>query len=166
MTTCARWALRLIAAAAAATACLAASAPALAQDTARVTVPAVLSFDVTDVLTSAVASPNPTRASFDTAVIPPTQAIRFSVRADGDLIGPGGSSIPASHLSWTTSNVLNGVGVNGTLSRTSYATVFEGQPTATSGGVDLAWTLAAPGTPLRAGTYQLTLRWKAEAFVP
>lgn len=157
--------LRLLCAAMAGIACLGPSA-ASAQGTARVTVPALLSFDVPDVLAGSVASPNPSRVSFDSAIVLPLQAIRLSVRADGDLIGPGGSSIPASHISWTTSNVLNGVGVNGTLSRTAYATVFEGQPLSTSGGVDLVSTLASPGTPLRAGTYQLTMRWKVEAFTP
>jgi len=142
------------------------TAAVIAQDTAQVTVPAVMSFEVTNVLASAVGSPNPTRVSFDNAVVPVTQAIRISVRADADLAGPPGSSIPASNVSWTTSNVTNGIGVNGTLSKTSYGVVFEGQPPAASGGVDVVWTLSAPGTSVRAGTHQATLRWKVEAFTP
>jgi hypothetical protein len=139
---------------------------ARAQDTVRIAVPSLASFDVTNVLASAVASPNPTRVSFDNAVIPPTQIIRISVRADGDLAGPESSSIPASNVSWTTSNVTNGIGVNGVLSKTSYTVAFEGQPMATTGGVDIAWTLSAPGAAVRAGTHQATLRWKIEASTP
>jgi hypothetical protein len=56
--------------------------------------------------------------------------------------------------------------VNGTLTKTSYAVVFEGQPLAAAGGVDVAWTLAAPGSTVRAGTHQVTLRWKIESFIP
>jgi len=142
------------------------SSDARAQDTVRVAVPSLASFDVTDVLASAAASSNPTRVSFDNAVIPPTQVIRISVRADSDLAGPESSSIPASNVSWTTSNVTNGIGVNGVLSKTSYTVAFEGQPMATTGGVDIAWTLSAPGAAVRAGTHQATLRWKIEAITP
>ena len=145
---------------------LAGATLASAQESARVTVPAILSVDVIDVMASSAASPNPSRVSFDTANLLPTRALRISVRADGDLAGPGGSSIAASLVSWTTSNVANGVGVNGTLSRTSYGIVFEGQPLTTSGGVDVVWTLAAPGVSVRAGNHQATLRWKIEAFTP
>ena len=62
--------------------------------------------------------------------------------------------------------MTNGVGVNGVLSKTSYTVAFEGQPMATTGGVDIVWTLSAPGSAVRAGTHQATLRWKIEAVTP
>ena len=145
---------------------LATAGAASAQGTVRITVPAALSVEVTNVLTSSIASPNPSRVSFDNALLLPLQAVRISVKADSDLAGPNGSSIPASKVTWTTSNVSNGVGVNGTLSKTSYSVVFEGQSLRTTGGVDLVWTLSAPGGSVRAGSHQATLRWKIEAFTP
>ena len=36
----------------------------------------------------------------------------------------------------------------------------------TSGRVDLGWPLAAPGSGIRAGTHQLTIRWKVESITP
>jgi hypothetical protein len=60
---------------------------AFGQDTAQVAVPAMTSFEVLNVLASTVGSPNPTRVSFDNAVVPTTHAIRISVRADSDLAG-------------------------------------------------------------------------------
>jgi hypothetical protein len=44
--------------------------------------------------------------------------------------------------------------------------VFQSDPARTSGHVDLAWTLAAPGSGIRAGTHQLTIRWKLESITP
>jgi hypothetical protein len=142
------------------------AATASAQGTVRIIVPAALSVEVTNVLASSLASPNPSQVSFDNALGLTLQAVRISVKADSDLAGPNGSSIPASNVSWTTSNVSNGVGVNGTLSKTSYAVVFDGQPLTTTGHVDIVWTLSMPGASIRAGTHQATLRWKVEAFTP
>ena len=36
----------------------------------------------------------------------------------------------------------------------------------TSGHIDLGWTLAAPGSGIRAGNHQLTIRWKVESITP
>ena len=36
----------------------------------------------------------------------------------------------------------------------------------TSGHVDLAWSLAALGSGIRAGNHQLTIRWKVESIAP
>jgi hypothetical protein len=51
-------------------------------------------------------------------------------------------------------NVMNGVGMNGVLSKSAYTTVFEGQPQATEGRVDLTWRLSPPPGISRAGAYQ------------
>jgi hypothetical protein len=59
-----------------------------------------------------------------------------------------------------------GTGWNGTLGSSSYALVFQSDPARTSGHVDLAWTLAAPGSGIRAGNHQLTIRWKLESITP
>jgi len=56
--------------------------------------------------------------------------------------------------------------VRGTLGSSSYATVFQGNRATPSGHVDLGWTLAAPGSGIRAGVHQLTIRWKIESITP
>lgn len=136
-----------------------------AQELVRITVPALVSFEVVDVGSSVTGSPNPTRVSYDNGVLLPLHALRISVRAEGNLTAAG-SSIAASKVSWTTSNTSNGVGINGTLSSSVYTQVFQSSTGASSGGVDVAWTLSAPGTPVRAATHQATLRWKLEAVTP
>jgi hypothetical protein len=131
----------------------------------RVFVPLTVLFDVLDVSIETVSSA-PGTVEFDTAVLGPGQALRVSVRADGDLTLPGGAAIPASNLSWTTSNVNNGVGMNGVLSKTLYAPVYQSNVGVTSGRVELTWRLAAPGGGVRAGTRQAALRWRFEAITP
>jgi hypothetical protein len=131
----------------------------------QISVPAVVSFTVPDVGTSAQGSPNPTTIAFVNAVLLPGHALRISVKAEGNLTGPGGS-IAASKVSWTTSNVQNGVASNGQLSPGGYRQIFQGQADAMSGGLDVAWTLAALGGAPHAGVYQVTLRWKLEAITP
>lgn len=132
--------------------------------TARVTTPPVVLFDVQDVSASTVAS-SPTTVSFDTALLGLGQAIRISVKADGDITMPGATPIPSSNLSWTTSNPVSGAAMNGTLSKVTYTPVFEGQVGATSGRVDLTWTISTLST-VRSGTRQAALRWKFEAITP
>ena len=55
--------------------------------------------------------------------------------------------------------------------RTRLATVLRADRTASTdlmlaGHVDLAWSLAAPGSGIRAGIHQLTIRWKLEVVTP
>jgi hypothetical protein len=76
---------------------------------------------------------------------------------------PSGPSIPASNVSWSNLGANGGVGMNGTLSSSSYALVFQSDPGRTSGHIDLRWTLSAPGSGIRAGNHQLTIRWKIES---
>jgi hypothetical protein len=136
------------------------------QDQVQIVVPTSVAFQVLDVAASTVAGTNPSTMSFSSAVLQPGQVLRISVKADSDLAPPSGTAIPASNVSWSTSSVVNGVGSNGVLSKTVYTQVFQSQVGVTSGGVDLNWTLSAPGIPLRAGTHQVSLRWKLEAIVP
>ena len=82
------------------------------------------------------------------------------------MIPPAGGSIPASSLSWTTAAAVNGVGVNGTLSKSQYRTVFEGIAGVTNGRVDLTWSLDLGNRNVRAGTHTGQLRWRVETFNP
>jgi hypothetical protein len=132
---------------------------------ARVLVPPVVMFQVPNVTVETVSS-GPVNVSFDSAILLPGQALRISVRADGDLTLPGGPAIPAANISWTTSNVAGGVGLNGTLSKTIYTPVYEGTVGTTSGHLDLTMKLAPPGGGIRAGTREAALRWRFEAITP
>jgi hypothetical protein len=143
------------------------SGSAAAQETVNVVVPSAVSFPVTDVTQSTSGGPNPTTLSFSNANLRPGRALRVSVQADGAaFMPPSGSSIPTSKASWTTVGAAGGTGWSGTLGSSSYALVFQSDPARTSGHVDLAWTLAAPGSGIRAGNHQLTIRWKLESITP
>lgn len=134
-----------------------------APETVSVTLPGSISFGVTNISAS-TAGTGTKRASFSGAALKPNRAVNFSVKADGDFVPPGGVAIPAARISWTTSNVTNGVGSNGTLSNTVYTQLFLGNDNAVAGGVDVTWTLAPLGVVPRAGAHNLTLRWKIEAL--
>jgi hypothetical protein len=138
-----------------------------AQETVSLTIPPGISFVVSDVSRSTNGQPGAVRVSFSNASVDPASALRISVRADAAAFTPpSGSSIPASNVSWTTVGAGGGIGWNGVLESSTYALVFQGDPSTTPGHVDLAWTLAAPGSGIRAGIHQLTIRWKIEAVTP
>jgi hypothetical protein len=140
---------------------------AAAQETVSITVPATVLFAVTDVTTPTTGKPSPVTLSYASAVLVAGKAFRVSVQADAaSFTPPNGPGIPASTVSWTNMGASGGVGANGTLSSSSYTRVFQSDPASTSGHVDLAWTLAAPGSGIRAGTHQLTIRWKLESISP
>jgi hypothetical protein len=138
-----------------------------AQETVSITVPLAISFPVTDVSRSTSATPHVTTVSFSSANLSLGKALRVSVQSDAAAFTlPGGSSIPAANVSWSNLGANGGMGMNGTLSSSSYALVFESDPARTSGHIDLGWALAAPGSGIRAGNYQLTIRWKVESIIP
>jgi hypothetical protein len=143
------------------------SAPLLAQlETTGVSLPPSLTFFVSDVAMSTVAAESATRISFSNAILLPLRVLRVSVRADAPSFSPpAGAPIDASAVTWTTTNAQNGTGVNGTLSSSSDAIVFQSQMGALSGRVDLNWSLA-PVTSVRAGAHSLVLRWKIESVTP
>jgi hypothetical protein len=142
-------------------------ASATAQETVSIAVPPAVGFSVTDVSASTPGSPSPATISFSNASLNSGKSLRISVQADASAFTPpSGSSIPASKVSWTTLGAAGGVGMNGTLSATSYTLVFQSNPSPSSGHADLEWTLAAPGGGVRAGLHQLTVRWKLESIMP
>jgi hypothetical protein len=144
---------------------LALTGPGAAQEVVDVNAPGSLSFQVSDVGSSTAGTP--TTVSYTGAVLVPGRVLRISVKADSAVLTPpSGAAIPVSNISWTASNAQGGVGSAGTLSDTTWGQVFESSPSPIAGGVDLTWTLAAPGAGIRAGTHQLTLRWKFESVVP
>jgi hypothetical protein len=146
---------------------LALAGPGTAQEVANVNVPASLSFQVADVGASSTGAPLPTAVSYSAAQLVSGNVLRISVKAESaELTPPSGAGIPVSKVSWTASNAQGGVGSSGTLSDTTWGQVFESGLVPIAGGVDLTWTLAGPGAEIRAGSHQLTLRWKFESVVP
>ena len=134
----------------------------------NVTVPAFVSFAVTNVNVSTTGSPNPFTISFTKADHFNKLAFRISVKAvASSFTPPAGPSIPASKVSWSIVSAQNGTGYNGTLSSTAYTIVYQSVPEPSSGSVSLTWSLAAPGASgLRAGNHTLSLTWRLEAVVP
>lgn len=140
----------------------AAVASADAQESVSISVPMAVSFAVTDVSQSTSGTPNVTTISYN-ASLDPGKALRVSVQADAAAFTPpGGPSIPAANVSW---NVV-GANESGPLSSSSFTLVFQSEPGWPSGDVNLEWTLAAPGSGIRAGSHQLTIRWRVESITP
>lgn len=133
-------------------------------ETARITVPAAVQFFVTNGTTITAAAP--VRVSFDMAILNLGRALRIRVKADDDPRHDDGTSVDAGALSWTTSSASHGIGLNGTLSKAMYSTVFEGFPNSLTGGVDVSWKLTMAAGHQRAGMLQTTLRWRVETFIP
>ncbi len=100
-----------------------------AQETVTISVPLAVSFPVTDVSRSTSGAPNVTRISFSNANLSFGHELRVSVQSDAALFTPpSGSSMPASNVSWNSLVASGGIGRSGTLSSSSFAVVFEGDP--------------------------------------
>lgn len=145
----------------------AARTDAWAQQVVLISLPASVGFNVTDVGQPASGNPDPTTISFTIVNLALFHVLRVSVKADADFVPPSGAAIPASRVSWTTSNASQATGSSGTMSTAAFAEVFEtGSGVVGAGSVDVHWTLAAPGPSIRAGAHVATVRWRLESVVP
>ena len=145
----------------------AAASLADAQEMVTVSTPTAVTFAVSDVSRTTAGSPDVTRIAFSNVALTPGHGLRLSVKADtAAFVGPGGAGIPATKVSWTRLGAGNGEGMSGALSASTYGLVFQSDPSPTSAHVDVGWTLAAPGSGVRAGVHDLTIRWKVEAISP
>lgn len=133
--------------------------------TVRIDLPPAVLVQIVDVSAAEVSS-STARVSFNQAFLSSGQALRISVRADSGLVLPHGGIIPASAVRWTTSQVNNGLGINGALHTGIFAPVYESHAGSRAGRVDLTFHLTLPPGITRAGTAQMTLRWKLEAITP
>ncbi|PKN59329.1 MAG: hypothetical protein CVU56_01305 [Deltaproteobacteria bacterium HGW-Deltaproteobacteria-14] len=160
-----RWRARRGATLAVAFAALLVSRPGFGAS-ATVTVPALVSFQIYDVNVSTTASPSSVRISFRDATMGLGESLRISVSADASTFATpgGGTAIPASALSWTTSSAVNGTGSPGTLDSGSFQAVYDSVANATSGSVDMTWTLAPPPAGVAAGDHELTVHYRFEAL--
>lgn len=132
-----------------------------------ITLPASVTFDVSNITIATQGAPNPVKITFSDASLLSAASLRISVRANAPhFTAPGGNPIPASNVSWTTGRATGGKGFNGTLSSSTFTPVYESKRNPSSGSVDVRWRLAAPGAGVRAGNHSLTLTWKLESVVP
>jgi hypothetical protein len=135
--------------------------------TVTIDIPSVVNFDVPDVAQASTGTPNPFALTYNSAVLGSGNALRISVKSiSANFTPPSGNSIPASNLSWSILGAVGGAGSPGTLSAAAYSLVYASDINTASGSVNLRWTLAAPGTGIRAGLHTLTMIWKVEAFTP
>ena len=135
-----------------------------APETVSITIPAAVGFAVTNVSAATAGSPASGTVSFSSLNVSGGNVLRISVKADGNFTPPSGTAIPASRVSWTTSGASNGTGSNGTLSTSAYGQLFQSSNGKKSGSVNVSWSLAAPGSGIRAGVHTMTVRWKLESF--
>ena len=139
---------------------------ALQQEAARISVPSVILFEVHDPRSTTEAVTGSTTISFADAVIASDRVLRISVKADGELTRSDGAPVTAATISWRTSGAVNGVGLNGALSKNAYTQMFQGNAAARSGSVNVTWSITFAGMAVRAGTHQVALRWRIDSIIP
>lgn len=132
-------------------------------EAAFVTVPASLTFQVTDPSSATQGTPNPFVVSFGSHTPFGDGYVQISVRAESLGFTPSYPGLDASDVTWTALLAAGGTGVPGTLD-TSFRPVFVGWPLQVNGDVHLIWSLAPlpAGTP--SGTYILVLDWAFEVI--
>ena len=105
--------------------------------------------------------------SFDQALLGLQRALPISLKADGDLVLQDVGSIPVSNVTWTTLGAVNGVGINGVLSKTTYGPCSRATLVPLSIRVRSSFSGGSPRrAPERAGPHQVTLRWRIESVIP
>jgi hypothetical protein len=128
-----------------------------AEEQVRLQVPGSVVFPVTDLHSRAAALP--TLVSFDQALLAPGSRLRISVRAEGLDLGAGA---PA-RISYAARG-RGGIAFSASLRDTDFTPVFESDPLALSGSVEIAWILEPLGHFDRAGNRGVTLRWRVESI--
>ncbi len=128
------------------------------QDRVSLQVPEAVAFRVTDqrTKTESPSSPCDLRSRPTGARAPAANQ-----RAGGE---PGPGRPPKESRITFAAHAGGGTAFSGSLRDTDYTPIFEGDALASSGRVEVAWTLEAAGDLKRAGNHAVTLRWKVEAI--
>ena len=133
---------------------------------ANVTVPASITFNVTNVSTSTASSSQ--TVTVTTIVLASSKALRIEMQADAaSFTAATGGAVTwaATDISWNTATWTNGTGASGSLSSASYTKLNDTDVSATSTSTsDLVFTLAGKSTVDRAGNHTLTTTWKFSSF--
>lgn len=136
---------------------------------AVVSVPASISFNVTDVASPTQATADAT-VSATTIVLSDGNALKVEIKANSDnFTAPAGGSVTwaASDISWDAATWENGSGSSGQLSSAAFTEVAASSTNASSLSTsDLTFTLAAKSSVDRAGNHTLIATWKFSSFTP
>jgi hypothetical protein len=134
---------------------------------ARVTVPAGVTFNVTNVSSSTAASA--ASVTIDSIVLSTaTKQMRVSLQANAaSFTAPvgGATTWAAGDVTWNAATWTNATGASGTLSNSAYTEVAT--CTADAAGCSttgLVFTLGAKSTVKRAGSHTLVVTWKFESI--
>lgn len=140
---------------------------------ARVTVPAGISFDVTNV-SAATTRGNVAVSVANIVLLTATKQLRIGLIANGLAFTPpvtGATTWAASDVSWNAgpgggpNQWQNAVGSAGTLSSVAYNNVATCNADTTGCSIThLSFTLAAKPSVKRSGNYTLTVTWKFESI--
>ncbi|HEV8578334.1 MAG TPA: hypothetical protein VGX68_04570 [Thermoanaerobaculia bacterium] len=137
---------------------LLAAATAYGQEQVRIQVPESVVFEVLDAKTKSGAPPS--RLAFDQAILASDHRLRVSVRAERLDFASSGAP---PRIFFTAHGARGGTGFSGPLRETDFTPVFEGDPFALAGGVEIAWTLERFQDLGGARVYPVFLRWKVES---
>jgi hypothetical protein len=134
---------------------------------ARVTVPANVTFNVTDVTSATAASAASVTVS-NIVLATATKQLRISIQADAASFTPpvvGATTWSAGDVTWNAATWTSATGSAGTLSNSAYNTVATcDADTASCGTTGLVFTLGAKGTVKRSGNHTLSITWKFESI--
>lgn len=139
----------------------------IVNEQARVTVPATVNFNVTDVTSSTAASAASVTVSnivLDTA----TKQIKVSIQANAASFTPpvaGATTWSATDVTWNAAAWTNATGASGTLSSSAFNSVATCDADAAScSTTGLVFTLGAKGTVKRSRNHTLSITWKFESI--
>jgi len=143
------------------------AAAAKVTESARVTVPAGVTFPVTNIRTSTAA---PAAALTVTQIVldSTTSRLRISLRAGASTFTPpkvGAATWSAGDVSWNAATWTAAVGSSGTLSQGNYNVVATCNANVTGCSTTaLVFTLAPKTTVKRSGAHTMIVTWKFESF--
>ena len=140
---------------------------ATVSEQARVTVPAGVTFNVTNVSSSTAATA--ASVSIDSIVLATaTKQMRVSLQANAASFTPpvaGATTWGAGDVTWNAPTWTNATGASGTLSNAAYTAVATcAADAAACSTTGLVFTLAAKSTIARAGSHTLVVTWRFESI--
>jgi hypothetical protein len=140
---------------------------AAVSEQARVTVPAGISFNVSDVTSATAASAASVTVS-NIALATSTKQLKISIQAGAASFTPpvvGATTWSAGDVTWNAATWTNATGASGTLSNSSFDEVATcDADVASCSTTGLVFTLGAKGVVKRAGSHTLTVTWKFESI--
>ncbi|HEX7185277.1 MAG TPA: hypothetical protein VF756_25865 [Thermoanaerobaculia bacterium] len=134
---------------------------------ARVTVPAGITFNVTDVANSTAASSASVTVS-NIVLATATKQVKVSIQAGAASFTPsvaGATTWSAGDVTWNAATWTNATGASGSLSNSAYSAVATCDADAAScSTTGLVFTLGAKSTVKRSGNHTLSVTWKFESI--